>query len=409
MQRRAYFMMAILFLWIFQFTHSIHAQLADTPWLMFHNDAQRTGKSSAGGPLSPVLKWSYGADGKISSSPALSSVGTMYVGSEDNRLYSLDSVGSLVWSYEASERISSSPAIGTDTVYVGSDDNRLYSVIDLSGALSWSYETGGDISSSPAVTGTDTVYVGSEDNIVYSLNSNGTLAWSYMTCGIIVSSVAIGEGIIYVGAHDNFLYVLADPTITPTPTRTQTPTITPTRTRTPTITPTRTQTPTSTPTRTQTPTPTETPTIRPTETVAPLIDTPTPTPTSIPPLVVDPGPLTAGQPFTLGIALNENIARPFDFYLLADTPSGVYTIYLNGSLKKGIYALYRNVPSFPAPYFTTVRPAFKIPLSMKGETVTFYAAVIEAGRIPPVHNLSELTPSTLYVIMMDKKTVTVEP
>ncbi|MCX6339018.1 MAG: PQQ-binding-like beta-propeller repeat protein, partial [Candidatus Aureabacteria bacterium] len=127
-------------------------------WPMFHNDAQRTGKSSAVGPLSPVLKWSYRAGSEISSSPALSSVGAVYVGAGDNRFYSVDSGGTLLWSYAAAEPISSAPAVGADTVWVGSDDNRLYCAVDLTGLLSWSYETGGDISSSPALSGTDTVY-----------------------------------------------------------------------------------------------------------------------------------------------------------------------------------------------------------------------------------------------------------
>ena len=128
-----------------------------------------------------------------------------------------------------------------------------------------------------------------------------------------------------------------------------------------------------------------------------------PTATSIPPLVVDLGPLTAGQPFMIGIASNENITRPFDFYLLAETPAGVYTIYLNGKIKKGIMPLYKSVPQLRAGFSKTVRPAVRIPASMKGKTITFYAVVVEAGKMPPVKKLSDLTPDTQYVIMLDKK------
>ncbi|MCX6339794.1 MAG: hypothetical protein NTX71_07730 [Candidatus Aureabacteria bacterium] len=126
-------------------------------------------------------------------------------------------------------------------------------------------------------------------------------------------------------------------------------------------------------------------------------------PAPVPPLVIGPGPLTAGQPFTLGIALIENITRPFDFYLLAETPAGVYRIYFNGSLKKGIKPIYKNVRRYNAPYFKTVSPKVRIPASMKGKTITFYAAAIEAGKKPPVRKLSDLTPTTQYVIMFDKK------
>ena len=114
-----------------------------------------------------------------------------------------------------------------------------------------------------------------------------------------------------------------------------------------------------------------------------------------------------GQPFTLGIALLQDITRPFDYYLLAETPAGVYTIYLNGKIKKGITPLYRNIRKYPAPYFTTVYPKVKIPAFMKGKTVTFYTFAVDAGKRPPVKKLSDLTPSTPYVIMCDEHAVIV--
>ena len=129
----------------------------------------------------------------------------------------------------------------------------------------------------------------------------------------------------------------------------------------------------------------------------------------LPPLVIDLGWLLVVRPFTLGISLNEDITTPFDYYLLADTPAGVYTIYLNGAIKAGITPIYKNVGRFDAPFSTTVRPSVIIPLSMKGKTITFYTAVIEAGMVPPVRNLDELRPCSRYVIMMDKKTVAVAP
>jgi hypothetical protein len=52
----------------------------------------------------------------------------------------------------------------------------------------------------------------------------------------------------------------------------------------------------------------------------------TPTETPIPPLVILPGPLTTGQTFSLYLALTEDLTQAFDFYLLADTPAGPYTL-----------------------------------------------------------------------------------
>ncbi|MEJ2745056.1 MAG: C25 family cysteine peptidase [bacterium] len=129
---------------------------------------------------------------------------------------------------------------------------------------------------------------------------------------------------------------------------------------------------------------------------------PTPTPTPVPPLVIDPGPLAAGQPFSVAIALNENIGWLFDYYMFVDTPVGIYTIYLDGRIQKGLTALYRNVPGFNAPFSTTVNPPVRIPAGMQGQTVTFYAVVVNAGKLPPVSKPSDLTPSTQYVIYLGK-------
>ncbi|MEJ2745557.1 MAG: hypothetical protein P8123_07740, partial [bacterium] len=124
--------------------------------------------------------------------------------------------------------------------------------------------------------------------------------------------------------------------------------------------------------------------------------------TPIPPLVINPGTLTVGQPFTIALALNDGITQPFDYYMFADSPAGIYTIYMNGKIQKGLKALYRSVPKFNSPYIATIRPPVMIPASMKGKTITFYAVVVEGGKMPPVKKPSDLTPATPYVIMLGK-------
>jgi hypothetical protein len=138
-----------------------------------------------------------------------------------------------------------------------------------------------------------------------------------------------------------------------------------------------------------------------------ITPTSTPTRTPIPPLIVLPGPLTAGQSFSVYMALTEDITQPFDFYNLVETPAGPYTLYLNGKVTQGITPLYRNVKSFSKDYVTTVRPAVKIPPGMKGKTVTFYTGFIEAGKTPPVDKISDITPTTPYVILMYKASAVV--
>ena len=75
---------------------------------------------------------------------------------------SMARVGSSYGNLKREVNVSSSPAIGSDgTVYVGSDDNKLYAINGKSGVKLWEFETGGGVDSSPAIGSDGTVYVGS--------------------------------------------------------------------------------------------------------------------------------------------------------------------------------------------------------------------------------------------------------
>ena len=120
-----------------------------------------------------------------------------------------------------------------------------------------------------------------------------------------------------------------------------------------------------------------------------------------PPLGIKPGPLTAGSQFTLGLSLTQSITRAFDLYLIADTPNGPYTIFLDGRIVAGIQPLYRNVRGYAAPYSVTVMSGAEIPSSMSGAAVCFYVVTVDTGKMPPVSSLQDLVPRSLYVITFD--------
>jgi hypothetical protein len=77
-----------------------------------------------------IKLWEFETGGKVTSSPAIGSDGTVYVGSHDNKLYAINGMtGAKLWEFEAGFYVQSSPAIGPDgTVYVGSDDKKLYAI-----------------------------------------------------------------------------------------------------------------------------------------------------------------------------------------------------------------------------------------------------------------------------------------
>lgn len=77
----------------------------------------------------PPLKWRYQTGSSVYSSPAIDSVGSVYIGSYDDYLYALNPDGTLRWRYQTGGAVNSCPAIGTDgTVYVGSYDYCIYAI-----------------------------------------------------------------------------------------------------------------------------------------------------------------------------------------------------------------------------------------------------------------------------------------
>ena len=113
--------------------------------------------------------WSFATGDTVRSSPAVGADGTVYVGSDDNKLYAVTPEGQLKWSFATGMAVDSSPAVGADgTVYVGSDSHKLYAVTP-EGQLKWSFATGDRVYSKPAVGADGTVYVGSDDHKLYAV------------------------------------------------------------------------------------------------------------------------------------------------------------------------------------------------------------------------------------------------
>jgi hypothetical protein len=82
-------------------------------------------------------------------------------------------IGTPIWEFETGDDVESSPAIGTDgTVYVGSNDNKLYAINGKSGVKLWEFETGSYVFSSPAIGSDGTVYVGLDDKKLYAIKTD---------------------------------------------------------------------------------------------------------------------------------------------------------------------------------------------------------------------------------------------
>jgi len=225
--------------------------LANSPWPMFRNGQNHTGRSqysalinnnqgkerwafyTGSGYSSPAIgsdgtiyvggykkfytvnpngteKWDFTTVDLISSSPAISSDGTIYFGSYDSKFYALNSDGSEKWNYTAGTAILTSPVIGSDgTIYFGAD--KFYALYP-NGTEKWTFGTESYMMSSPAIGPAGTIYFGSQNGKLYALNSNGTEKWNFSTISSsngIESSPAIGsDNVIYFGCDNGKLYAL---------------------------------------------------------------------------------------------------------------------------------------------------------------------------------------------------------
>jgi outer membrane protein assembly factor BamB len=172
---------------------------------MFRHDLKHTGRSNYTGSDNNSLQWVY-AVGSSTSTPAIGTDSTIYVGSHDTNLYAIHANGTLKWKFQTGDSIESSPAVGTDgVIYVGSNDNYIYA-IKPDGTLKWKYLTNDNIVSSPAIGTNSTIYVGSYDGYLYVMNRDGTLKKSPPPSlgNQIYSSPAVGDNeVIYVGSKNN--------------------------------------------------------------------------------------------------------------------------------------------------------------------------------------------------------------
>lgn len=154
------------------------------------------------------LKWYFQTGDVVYHSPAISSDGTIYVGSWDDDLYPLTTNGRLKREpYHTEGNIHSTPAIGVDreTIHVGSNDHYLHAILP-DGTFRWKFETNGPVHS-PGIGSNGIIFVGSSDCYFRSIYTNGDSRWSFKTGGAVISAPAIdSDGTIYVGSCDSYLY-----------------------------------------------------------------------------------------------------------------------------------------------------------------------------------------------------------
>ncbi|MFH1382270.1 MAG: PQQ-binding-like beta-propeller repeat protein [Chloroflexota bacterium] len=187
---------------------SVNSNSSPTEWAMFRHDLAHTGSSTSDVLPEGVQEWAFATGASIHSSPAVVA-GTIYVGSQDGKLYAIDAAtGMERWNYQTGSWVESSPAVANGIVYFGSNDGKLYALNAQTGEKIWDFKTRYAVMSSPAVAH-GIVYFGTDDFHICALDAlKGTKRWDRQTEGSVVSSPVVANGILYAGSGDGFLYAL---------------------------------------------------------------------------------------------------------------------------------------------------------------------------------------------------------
>lgn len=97
-----------------------------------------------------------------------------------------------------------------------------YDTSHVDGTIKWFYEVGKSVQSSPAIGGDGTIYVGADDGYVYSFTPEGEIKWKtkigtplYKEFGgqvsyesILASPAIAKDGTIYISSRDQYLFAL---------------------------------------------------------------------------------------------------------------------------------------------------------------------------------------------------------
>lgn len=221
---------------------------APAPPTMFRLDRMHTGRSGYALPLDLMVVHRVATGGRISTQPVVNNNGRVVFGSHDGVLYGINvDTATPVFRINAGDRIYSSPLIAPDgTAFVGTDADRLFSV-DLRGHTQWALATTDDADTAPAraddgtlrfaagnilyattseltvrwrlqfasklfasplVLADGTTLIGCQDDKLYAVDSAGAIKWQFATEGDVDATAAVHGDTVFVGSDDGHVYAL---------------------------------------------------------------------------------------------------------------------------------------------------------------------------------------------------------
>jgi outer membrane protein assembly factor BamB len=172
--------------------------VADDGTIYVGSDAQRLFAISPGGKV----KWSLQAEGEADSGPVISPDGTL-VFAAGRMVYGLTPLGYVKWRFAAKRKVFTAPAVDERShVFFGSQDHHAYG-LKGEGQPMWSTDLGADVDGAPAIADDGSVYVGTDGDEVVRLDpQDGHVVWRSKVGGYVRGTLAIARnGDILGGAY----------------------------------------------------------------------------------------------------------------------------------------------------------------------------------------------------------------
>ncbi len=182
-------------------------------WAVFRGNGALNGVAQEALAAPLKLAWKSEMTGPVVATAAISSQGTVYIGSQDGDFRAIDlESGDEKWMRELGYTIESSACVLDGNVYVGSGDGFLYALKGETGEELWKYETEGEILGGVNFLkeGDKTyLYVGSYDNFLHCVDAaTGDQVWTVETGNYVHGTPAVAEGKVMFGGCDAILYMV---------------------------------------------------------------------------------------------------------------------------------------------------------------------------------------------------------
>jgi len=150
------------------------------------------------------VKWKFSeAKNNLWSQPVTDGT-TVFVASMDKSVYAIDPTqkGKVLWSKDLGGSVMFSLALAKDgSLYIGTLNNELFSIDSTTGKINWQVKTTGAIWS-PVLVQDETIYAGDQSGKVFALSTkDGSTVWQIEAGSPVIGGLALSEGSLFVGTE----------------------------------------------------------------------------------------------------------------------------------------------------------------------------------------------------------------